>query len=93
MNLDQLHELATQFNLSPEITQAIEELIQNPNQDQHALDDDWMFQDSESEEETVPERYEDLGLLGVGGMGEVRKVRDTLFNRTLAMKIIHRKLN
>ena len=48
-----------------------------------------MFQDSESEEEVQPERYEDLELLGIGGMGEVRKVRDTLFNRELAMKIIH----
>jgi len=33
-------------------------------------------------------RYEDLGLLGVGGMGEVRKVRERDLNRTLAMKII-----
>ena len=34
-------------------------------------------------------RYEDLGLLGMGGMGEVRRVRDRLLGRTLAMKIIH----
>jgi len=33
-------------------------------------------------------RYEDLGLLGVGGMGEVRRVRERDLNRTLAMKII-----
>ena len=34
-------------------------------------------------------RYEDLGLIGMGGMGEVRRVRDKLLGRTLAMKIIH----
>ena len=34
-------------------------------------------------------KYEDLGVLGEGGMGEVRRVRDVELNRTLAMKIIH----
>ena len=37
-------------------------------------------------------RYDDLGELGVGGMGEVRKIRDRTLNRTLAMKIIHQKM-
>ncbi|MEC7987085.1 MAG: tetratricopeptide repeat protein, partial [Myxococcota bacterium] len=37
-------------------------------------------------------RYIDLGLLGKGGMGEVRKVQDNVLKRTLAMKIIHPKL-
>ena len=34
-------------------------------------------------------RYVDLGPLGMGGMGEVRRVRDKLLGRTLAMKVIH----
>ena len=34
-------------------------------------------------------RYCDLGVLGIGGMGEVRRIRDRTLNRTLAMKIIH----
>ena len=34
-------------------------------------------------------RYVDLGLLGKGGMGEVRKVKDRTLNRNLAMKIVH----
>ena len=34
-------------------------------------------------------RYEDLGLLGMGGMGEVRRVRDPSLRRSMAMKIIH----
>jgi serine/threonine protein kinase len=35
-----------------------------------------------------PDRYEDIGLLGIGGMGEVRRVRDRTLNRTLAMKVL-----
>ena len=34
-------------------------------------------------------RYLDLGLLGEGGMGEVRKVYDDVLNRNLALKIVH----
>ncbi|MFT5681495.1 MAG: serine/threonine protein kinase/formylglycine-generating enzyme required for sulfatase activity [Myxococcota bacterium] len=34
------------------------------------------------------ERYEDLGSIGMGGMGEVRRVRDRKLDRILAMKII-----
>ena len=37
-------------------------------------------------------RYLDLGLLGRGGMGEVRRVLDPTLNRRLAMKIIHADL-
>jgi len=40
------------------------------------------------EGQVLPERYLDLGLLGVGGMGEVRRVRDLALNRTMAMKIV-----
>ncbi|MCB9792849.1 MAG: SUMF1/EgtB/PvdO family nonheme iron enzyme [Alphaproteobacteria bacterium] len=36
----------------------------------------------------LPERYEDLGPLGEGGMGEVRRVRDRELNRTMALKVI-----
>jgi serine/threonine-protein kinase len=36
----------------------------------------------------LPERYEDQGLIGRGGMGEVRRVRDRCLNRVLAMKIM-----
>lgn len=37
-------------------------------------------------------RYEDLGPLGAGGMGEVRKVRDRSLDRVSAMKIIRAEL-
>ena len=38
------------------------------------------------------ERYEDLCLIGMGGMGEVRRVRDRELNRVLAMKILRPEL-
>ena len=44
------------------------------------------------ESELMAGRYRDLGLLGKGGMGEVRRVRDTLLHRTLAMKIMHSRM-
>ena len=38
------------------------------------------------------ERYLDLGTIGAGGMGEVRRVRDLALNRTMAMKIMREGL-
>jgi formylglycine-generating enzyme required for sulfatase activity/tRNA A-37 threonylcarbamoyl transferase component Bud32 len=35
-----------------------------------------------------PRRYEDLGWLGQGGMGQVRRVRDRRLGKVLAMKIL-----
>jgi len=45
-----------------------------------------------SGESAMESRYEDLGPLGVGGMGEVRRVRDRALNRTMAMKLIKPRL-
>jgi len=43
--------------------------------------------------ETLRERrFVDLGLLGVGGMGEVRRVFDRTLKRVLAVKVIRREL-
>jgi serine/threonine protein kinase/formylglycine-generating enzyme required for sulfatase activity len=42
---------------------------------------------------SLPGRYEDLGILARGGFGEVRRVRDTVLDRELAMKILHRELS
>jgi len=38
------------------------------------------------------ERYEDMGLIGEGGMGEVRRVWDTVLHRAVAMKILKKEL-
>ncbi len=40
----------------------------------------------------LPERYEDIDQLGIGGMGEVRRVLDRHLNRPVAMKIIRPSL-
>lgn len=37
---------------------------------------------------TPEKRYLDLGRIGIGGMGEVRRVRDTVLNRFVAMKVL-----
>jgi formylglycine-generating enzyme required for sulfatase activity/tRNA A-37 threonylcarbamoyl transferase component Bud32 len=42
--------------------------------------------------EAIPPRYQDVGLLGVGGMGEVRRVRDRGLGRTCAYKVIRPEL-
>jgi serine/threonine protein kinase/formylglycine-generating enzyme required for sulfatase activity len=39
------------------------------------------------------ERYVDLGLIGVGGMGEVRRVQDTELHRVVAMKRVRADVN
>lgn len=36
----------------------------------------------------LAERFDDLGLIGLGGMGEVRRVRDRQLDRVLALKIM-----
>lgn len=46
-----------------------------------------LFFDEDEEREDLGARYEDLGVLGEGGMGEVRRVWDRDLNRKLAMKI------
>src|SRR5262245_16340323 len=41
----------------------------------------------------LPGRYEDLGAVAQGGFGEVRRVRDTLMGRVLAMKVLRREVS
>ena len=46
--------------------------------------------ESSSRPRGVPlsDRYEDLGRIAKGGMGDVRRVRDLVMQRTLAMKVL-----
>ncbi len=37
----------------------------------------------------LPGRYQDLGLIGGGSFGEVRRVHDTQLDRVVAMKLLH----
>lgn len=65
----------------------IDQVMQWNNQQTDTL----FFEQSDLSSSTIG-RYDDLGELGIGGMGEVRKIRDRTLNRTLAMKIIHPQL-
>lgn len=90
MSFDAVRAILHKHNLSLDLEEEIKKIWEKKDiVAESTLVDEWMFQDSESEEEIVEQRYEDLGVLGIGGMGEVRKVRDMLFHRELAMKIIH----
>ncbi|MEQ1507188.1 MAG: serine/threonine-protein kinase, partial [Myxococcota bacterium] len=42
---------------------------------------------------TLPDRYEDRGLLGIGGMGEVRRVHDRVLGREVALKLVRADLS
>ncbi|MCK6504595.1 SUMF1/EgtB/PvdO family nonheme iron enzyme [Myxococcota bacterium] len=61
---------------------------------EHSLGVTYIFDQAEAPDvvEVTPpdpaERYEDRGLLGRGGMGEVRRVFDRQLGRTVAMKIL-----
>ena len=37
----------------------------------------------------LPDRYEDLGLIAEGAMGQVRRIRDRVLARVLAIKLMH----
>ncbi|MES2641372.1 MAG: bifunctional serine/threonine-protein kinase/formylglycine-generating enzyme family protein [Myxococcota bacterium] len=41
-----------------------------------------------NERPLLPDRYADRGLLGMGGMGEVRRVYDRVLDRMVAMKLV-----
>ena len=61
------------------------------------LSDESGWNDTTDEITRVPasgtlDRYDDPGLIGTGGMGEVRRVRDRDLNRTMAMKIVRPEL-
>ncbi len=45
--------------------------------------------DAEGPQGFTHERYIDLGVIGAGGDGEVRRVFDPVLNRTIAMKLLH----
>ncbi|MCB9674385.1 MAG: SUMF1/EgtB/PvdO family nonheme iron enzyme [Alphaproteobacteria bacterium] len=53
---------------------------------------DWDEPEATQTSVVPSERYEALGTIDAGGMGVVRRVRDRVLNRTLAMKVLHRGL-
>ncbi|MBT3222502.1 MAG: serine/threonine protein kinase, partial [Proteobacteria bacterium] len=49
-------------------------------------------QSPDLEEPTKANRYRDLGVIGAGGMGQVKRVLDANLNRTVAMKVIRQRM-
>ncbi len=47
----------------------------------------------EPDRPALPGRYVDLGAVARGAFGEVRRVRDTVLDRVLAMKVLHAELS
>jgi len=100
--VDQVRTGATHFVMSPNLgarTIGVSIFDQDHDQD-HDLDHPRTEQTLPVDEVTDPAaselpephviatRYEELGLLGRGGMGEVHRVRDRRFDRILAMKVM-----
>ncbi|MCA9492178.1 MAG: serine/threonine protein kinase, partial [Myxococcales bacterium] len=46
----------------------------------------------ETADASPDERYEEMGMIGEGGMGEVRRVWDNALHRSVAMKVLRREL-
>jgi len=57
-------------------------------------DDTWLWTEEDALDrpdrvEVPAPRWTDVGPIGAGGMGEVRRVRDEQLGRTMAMKLLH----
>lgn len=100
---DRLRELAERYALDPDCVRELQLLLnlqsQRSNETVPYLSgtfgdgsegDEVPTADQGPAEDRLPRigRYEDLGFLGRGGMGEVRRVRDPALNRVLALKIL-----
>ena len=75
--MDDVAELAKRYRLSPEAQSAFDALVQREREAARA-----------HPSSITTDRYEDLGLIGTGASGEVRRVRDRDLNRVMAMKIV-----
>ena len=99
-----LEALAAKHSLPATVTVEIEALLQRHSMGAATIsldgytsvalpvDDSNLASARAAEAPLVAGRYEDLGPIGMGGMGEVRRVRDVELNRVLAMKIVHPSL-
>ena len=98
---DQLANLATRFDLKPELRKELEDMIQLALLDSFRATAIPIVNQGPPDngnrpplEAEVPAEdiFEDLGSIGHGGMADVRRVKDLALNRVMAMKVIHRPL-
>ncbi|TNE89140.1 MAG: protein kinase [Deltaproteobacteria bacterium] len=87
---DAAEEIADRYGISAADLQALSLALKDRGTSRFL--DDVKGEEGAVDTRTAWERYEDLGLLGTGAMGEVRKVRDRDLNRVMAMKIIRNRL-
>ncbi|MCB9766084.1 MAG: SUMF1/EgtB/PvdO family nonheme iron enzyme [Alphaproteobacteria bacterium] len=99
--LASLQEIAARHGLSPEAQEEVVELVMNlmgaggPNSVtwSGSLDPLWDEPAHTERAESAPnERYDDLGRIALGGMGEIRRARDFQLNRVIAMKVLRPEL-
>ncbi|MCB9689509.1 MAG: SUMF1/EgtB/PvdO family nonheme iron enzyme [Alphaproteobacteria bacterium] len=92
---DELERLARSYRIKPDVIAALRSWMDDARMPTLSTRDDEPAGTSEAGE--VPTgspwtRYQDLGRLGEGGMGEVRRVRDLVLDRVLALKLVHARL-
>ena len=80
---DELDAFASQYQLSPPLTTALRRFVSTLQAQTEA---------SESPRPPTVDRYVDMGVIGTGSFGEVRRVVDKELNRTMAMKILHPRI-
>ncbi|WP_164018110.1 bifunctional serine/threonine-protein kinase/formylglycine-generating enzyme family protein [Pyxidicoccus trucidator] len=87
----QVEPLPDETPLSADPPQAMRTVSQVPTPDQGLAWEPagWSRNEPSPQGATLlPSRYKELGLLGQGGMGEVRRVHDAFLGRTVAMKLL-----
>jgi formylglycine-generating enzyme required for sulfatase activity/tRNA A-37 threonylcarbamoyl transferase component Bud32 len=84
--------LAARFALSDDAARAVRALLHPGDEVTRSGGETLWPDDGRAAPAPTPDGYEDLGPIGVGGMGEVRRVRDRALDRVVAMKVIRREL-
>lgn len=84
---NQSHSEATHVNGLPQLPPLPTESHEYPVHSESSVHMD-VVMDSQH---PLSSRYEDLGLIAQGGMGEVRRVKDRELNRVMAMKVLRSK--
>ncbi|MEZ4322651.1 MAG: protein kinase [Myxococcota bacterium] len=87
MGTRELEHLITRFAVPPEAAAALRAWYAGD-----ALVGGAESDSDDSDGPLLPERYAYVGLIGMGGMGEVHRVKDLVLARTVAMKILRQEL-
>ncbi|MCA9490138.1 MAG: protein kinase, partial [Myxococcales bacterium] len=93
---DEIERLARSYRIQPEVIAALRSWMDDARMSTLSQRDDEepvvTIEKGDVPSLSPWSRYEDLGRLGEGGMGEVRRVRDRVLDRVLALKLVHARL-